>query len=165
MQSLVKCAPKKALLGLSAGEITRSAALRVVRLTALLKRESLTGIGRGAVRAPEGEPGLGPDTVQSQEAGVSLQSVNVRQASSPAQDFCQSEFLPLSPSSRTVTRPGMHVQSAQPSSIEDRRARVFNAMSHSASFQAASVAGRGPSSALRWSQLPGVSGQWAPNGG
>ena len=62
-----------------------------------------------------------------------------------------------------VVRLGAHVRSVQPSNVEDRRARVFNAMAHSATFQAASASfARGPSSALRWSQLPGVSGQWAP---
>ena len=163
MQSLVKCAPKKALVGLSAGEIVRSAALRVVRQTALLKRESLTGIGRGAVRAPEGEPGL--TSVESEEADFSLQSVHARQAPTFAQDFGPSmpEFLQLSPKSRTVSRPGMHVRGAQSGSIEETRARVLNAMSHSAVFQASSRGGGGPGSALRWNQLPGVSG-WIPQG-
>ena len=163
LQSLVKCAPKKALVGLSAGEIVRSAALRVVRQTALLKRESLTGIGRGAVRAPEGEPGL--TRVESEEADFSLQSVHARQAPTFAQDFSPSmpEVLQLSPESRTVSRPGMHVRGAQSGSIEETRARVLNAMSHSAVFQASSRGGGGPGSALRWNQLPGVSG-WIPQG-
>ena len=142
---------------MSAGEIVRSAALRIVRLTALLKRESLTGIGRGAVRAAEGEPGLGALESQNSSADFSLRDTvsDARQVSF-VEESSQVGFLPLSPVSRTVARPA-HARSR---GIGEQRARVLNAMNHSAVFQAAS-AGRGlPGSALRWGQVPGVSGSW-----
>ena len=82
-----------------------------------------------------------------------MQSVGARQA--PILNAQDAEFLPLSSSSRIVARPRVHARSAQSGSIGETRARVLNAMSHSAVFQA---------SALRWSQLPGVSGAWTPNG-
>ena len=66
----------------------------------------------------------------------------------------------MSPASRTVVRPGAHVRSVPSRDIGEQRARVFNAMNHSAIFQAA-AAGQGlPGSALRWGQVPGVSGSW-----
>ena len=98
-------------------------------------------------------PGIG--SVESDEPQAEFLLQSARQAPIFAQDFgpSQPEFLSLSPGARTVTRPSVHACSAQ-SGISETRARVFNAMSHSALLQASS---------LRWNQLPGVSG-WTPQG-
>ena len=146
IQRFVNGAPKarKQRSNISAGAIAQAAALRVVRLTALLKRESLTGLSRGAVkRTAEGESGLGPEEDEDEAQAREESSV---------QEGSQAGFLRFDGSD--VSRP---VQlSERQGDFAHTRARVLNAVAHASSFQVAGQFSGAPGSALRWSAMPSL---------
>ena len=158
LQSLVAVAPRRKHSEASAGSIVQAAALRVVRLTALLKRESLTGVGRGAAKAREGEPGLGVEVMSNPDSDGEIEVAPQDSQESPSQEGRQAESF------AEPSVPFSGLAPARPAAISrdfsEVRGRVRNAIAHSALFQAAAQNAGGPGSALRWNQLPGANAGW-----
>ena len=85
IQRLAKSAPPTKRGEISPGEIVQAAALKVVRMSALLKREALHGQGLGAVAKRPGDPGIGPEEEVEAESSGDSEAVGIYPVS-PAPD-------------------------------------------------------------------------------
>ena len=83
LQRLAKSGPVVKRGEVSAGDIVQAAALKVVRMSSLLKREAWLGQGLGAVAKRPGDPGIGPESDSDSEDGASTRSSPGRGPSPP----------------------------------------------------------------------------------
>ena len=74
LQRISKSGPLSKRGLVSCGEIVQAAALKVVRMSALLKREAWLGLGLGSVATRPGEPGIGPEEDESEADDDSVRS-------------------------------------------------------------------------------------------
>ena len=85
IQRLAKSAAPSKRGEISPGEIVQAAALKVVRMAALLKREALHVQGLGAVAKRPGDPGIGPEEELEAESSGDSEAVGIYPVS-PAPD-------------------------------------------------------------------------------
>ena len=83
VQRLAKSGPAVKRGEVLPGDIVQAAAVKVVRMSALLKREAWLGLGRGAVAAQPGEPGIGPEPESEADSSGDSDSVPRSPAPSP----------------------------------------------------------------------------------
>ena len=87
LQRLAKSGPAVKRGEVLPGDIVQAAAIKVVRMSSLPKREALPGLGLGAVAKRPGDPGIGPEPESEAESSDE----------DSRRDVCN--FLPFRPSS------------------------------------------------------------------
>ena len=104
LQRLAKSGPAVKRGEVLPGDIVQAAAVKVVRMSSLLKREAQLGLGLGAVAKRPGDPGIGPEPSEADSSGVSdtvPRSPVAPPPCAPDDDDARRDVLPFSAFSRT----------------------------------------------------------------